>query len=119
MDAIPKQNTSNSRLINALWRPIMAFVAVTIASVCAHAQAIFSPIASFTGTNDTAPYGVLVQAADGSFYGTTMFGGENPNYSPAYGIGYGTVFKVTPDGTLTTVASFNGTNGINPRGGLV
>ena len=43
------------------------------------------------------PVAVLVQATDGNFYGTTCCGG-------AYG--QGTVFKITPSGTLTTVYSF-------------
>jgi len=52
----------------------------------------------------------LVQAADGNLYGTTFYGG-------AYGIG--TVFKITPGGTLTTLHSFDGTDGGNPEAGLV
>src|ERR1051326_8190725 len=64
-------------------------------------------IASFDCTNGVQPYGGLVQATDGNFYGTTAFGG-------AYG--YGTVFQVTPAGTLSTLYSFDGTNGINPCG---
>jgi uncharacterized repeat protein (TIGR03803 family) len=52
----------------------------------------------------------LVQATDGNFYGTTYFGG-------AYN--YGTVFKVTRSGTLTTLHSFDGTEGGNPDAALV
>ena len=33
-------------------------------------------------------------------------------------LGYGTVFKVTTNGTLTTLVSFNGTNGANPYAAL-
>ena len=51
-------------------------------------------------TDGSRPVGALVQATDGSFYGTTSFGG-------AYGAG--TVFKITPGGTLTTLHSFAGT----------
>jgi uncharacterized repeat protein (TIGR03803 family) len=43
------------------------------------------------------PYAGLVQASDGNFYGTTYQGGL---------YGYGTVFKVTPAGVLTTLYSF-------------
>jgi len=43
------------------------------------------------------PYAGLVQAGDGNFYGTTFDRGAN---------GYGTVFKITPAGTLTTLYSF-------------
>jgi uncharacterized repeat protein (TIGR03803 family) len=56
------------------------------------------------------PYGALIQATDGNFYGTTAYGGAN---------GYGTVFKVTPSGTLTTLYSFDRGDGANPYAGLV
>ena len=50
----------------------------------------------------------LIQATDGSFYGTTVQGGAN---------GHGTVFKLDGAGTLTTVHSFNGgTDGAAPSG---
>jgi len=44
------------------------------------------------------PVAPLIQATDGDFYGTTQEGG-------AYG--GGTIFKITPSGTLTTLYSFN------------
>ena len=56
------------------------------------------------------PLAGLVQGIDGNFYGTTLSGGAN---------GYGTVFKITPSGTLTTLHSFNNTDGANPSGELV
>jgi uncharacterized repeat protein (TIGR03803 family) len=60
------------------------------------------------------PVGALVQDTNGNFYGTTYHGGSSPN-------GYGTVFKMTPGGTLTTLLSFDGTDGYGPqpRPGLV
>lgn len=45
------------------------------------------------------PVAGLTQAADGNFYGTTIGGGAT---------GYGTVFKITSRGTLTTLHSFDG-----------
>jgi uncharacterized repeat protein (TIGR03803 family) len=48
------------------------------------------------------PYAGLILASDGNFYGTTFNGG---NYS-ASASGSGTVFKITPDGALTTLYSF-------------
>jgi uncharacterized repeat protein (TIGR03803 family) len=58
----------------------------------------------------------LVQATNGDFYGTTFVSGVH-NY------GYGTVFKITPGGTLTTLYSFCAqsgcTDGSNPEAGLV
>jgi uncharacterized repeat protein (TIGR03803 family) len=46
----------------------------------------------------------------GSFYGTTSMGGTND---------MGTAFQITPSGSLTTLLSFNGTNGAYPYAGLV
>jgi uncharacterized repeat protein (TIGR03803 family) len=57
-----------------------------------------------------SPVGPLVQATDGNFYGTVQLGGAS---------GCGTVFRVTPSGTLTTLHSFIGTDGQTPVGGLV
>ena len=45
-----------------------------------------------------SPSGGLAQGTDGNFYGTTVAGGAN---------GAGTFFKITPDGTLTTLASLS------------
>ncbi len=81
---------------------------------------VLTPLASFYGTNGSYPRSRLVQASDGNFYGTTHNGGANPNpgiYSS--GQGYGTVFRVTPDGAQSVLASFWGTNGACPAGGLV
>ncbi|HEY9074788.1 MAG TPA: choice-of-anchor tandem repeat GloVer-containing protein, partial [Desulfobaccales bacterium] len=50
----------------------------------------------------------LVQYTIGVLYGTTSGGGTK---------GQGTVFKMTPDGTVTTLVTFNGTNGSEPYGG--
>ncbi len=62
--------------------------------------------------------GSLVQGTDGNFYGTTFQGGANGACS---GLGCGTVFKITPGGTLTTLSSFDNypTDGANPRAGLI
>ena len=52
--------------------------------------------------------------SDGNFYGTTYQGGASD---------YGTVFKLTPGGVLTTLVDFTGTTGSNkgryPMAGLV
>ena len=65
----------------------------------------------FNGNDGFWPFAVLVQASDGNFYGTTALGGTKG--------GYGTVFKITPGGTLTTLHNFDGTDGFYPRGGMV
>src|ERR1017187_7434224 len=65
-------------------------------------------------TDGAGPQAGLVQAANGDLYGTTYGGGTN---------GYGTVFKITPGGTLTTLYSFcfqsGCTGGVEPYAGLV
>ena len=70
---------------------------------------------SFAGypTEGANPFAGLVQASDGNFYGTTYNGGANSSCSPPY-YGCGTVFKITPSGTLTTLHSFNGSDGAGP-----
>ena len=68
-------------------------------------------IASFDGANGASPYAGLAFDAAGNLYGTTSGGGAG---------GYGTVFEIAAgSGTLTTLASFNSTNGSDPRAGLV
>src|SRR5262249_1096477 len=48
------------------------------------------------------PVAALVQASDGNFYGTTLSCGV---------YGFGTIFKITPAGALTTLHNFDLTNG--------
>jgi uncharacterized repeat protein (TIGR03803 family) len=66
---------------------------------------------SFNDTNDGGfLYAGLVQGRDGNFYGTTSEGGTN---------GYGTVFKISTNGALTSLYSFTGPDGYLPTAGLV
>ena len=69
---------------------------------------------SFTGAADgAAPEAVVIQATDGNFYGTTSAGGG------VSGTAYGTVFKLTPGGALTTLYTFTGAGGQTPYSGLI
>lgn len=70
---------------------------------------------NFNGADGGSPLYALIQATDGNLYGTTFNGGS----STACDGGCGTVFKMTLDGTVTTLHSFNGADGANPFGGLV
>lgn len=64
------------------------------------------------------PEAPLVQGTDGNFYGTTSAGGTGTDLCN-YDTGCGTVFKMTPAGELTTLDSFNFTDGAFPYAGLV
>ena len=74
---------------------------------------------SFCGQTNCAdganPHAALIQSADGNFYGTTVYGGTNGNY--------GTIFEMTPSGSLTTLHSFcaqsNCVDGANPYAPLL
>jgi uncharacterized repeat protein (TIGR03803 family) len=58
------------------------------------------------------PYAGLIQATNGEFYGTTVSGGNA-------GEGSSTIVKISPNGTLTTLYTFDGTQGIYPDAGLI
>ncbi len=71
---------------------------------------------SFSGPDGAEPFaGSLIYGTDGNFYGTTASGGANGNY--------GTIFNITPSGTLTTLYSFCAqpgcSDGYAPYAGLV
>jgi uncharacterized repeat protein (TIGR03803 family) len=69
-----------------------------VATAIASPAQVVTTIATFDpGTTGNIPNAPLVQASDGNFYGTTV------NSGAFYG---GTVFKVTPAGTLTVLHSF-------------
>jgi uncharacterized repeat protein (TIGR03803 family) len=75
---------------------------------------------SFNNTAGAAPLATLAQASDGSLYGTTSQGGNLTLSTGGYGnSGGGTVFKMTPAGTLTTLFVFDASRGENPSAGLV
>jgi uncharacterized repeat protein (TIGR03803 family) len=57
------------------------------------------------------PYAGVVQGTDGNFYGTT-YEGQNAGF-------YGTAFKITPAGKLSTLHTFENTDGASPFEGLV
>lgn len=67
---------------------------------------------TFTNGDDGgAPVAPPIEGADGNLYGTTTTGGAN---------GWGTVYKLTPSGTFTTIYSFvDYAHGVDPWAPLV
>ena len=74
-------------------------------------EGAFTTLHSFTGNPDgIAPLAGLVSGSDGSLYGMTSAGGA---------FGCGTVFKLTANGEMIILHSFDWTDGANPRAALV
>ncbi|HEX7651943.1 MAG TPA: choice-of-anchor tandem repeat GloVer-containing protein, partial [Verrucomicrobiae bacterium] len=82
------------------------------------AQTISSFIYTFTN-GPAHPTGRLVVGADGCLYGTTagigFYGGTAINPEPG---AYGTIFKILPNGKVSHIYAFGGTNGATPQSGL-
>src|SRR5579863_59218 len=84
--------------------------------LCAATAAIssaqtFTVLEKFDGFSDgDNPFSALVQGTNGDLYGTTENGGASEE---------GTLFKITPSGTLTTLFSFDGTDGTAPLGAMI
>jgi uncharacterized repeat protein (TIGR03803 family) len=75
---------------------------------------------SYLGATGLNPYSALLQAIDRNFYGTTVQGGESyGNTNSVNSRGFGTIFKLTPNGVFTTLYHFHGTNGAYPNASLV
>lgn len=77
-----------------------------------------TPAGAFTKLNSICsncgfPSAGLVQAPNGDFYGTTSRG------STVSGTAAGTIFSITPTGTLTTLYIFSGPDGSSPNAPLV
>jgi uncharacterized repeat protein (TIGR03803 family) len=72
-------------------------------------------LVTFDGSNGALDFDSsdqLVQMSDGSLYGTTPYGGLNNDGT----LGFGTVFRLAPDGEFSTLLVFAGTNGGKPNG---
>ncbi len=104
--------------INRTFVVSLSFLFVLLTAIAAPAQTL-TTLLSFDGTDGSAPWAPVVQGTDGNLYGTTEEGGSGGNC--AYGCG--TVFKITPTGTLTTLHDFCSqagcVDGVGPYAGLV
>jgi uncharacterized repeat protein (TIGR03803 family) len=108
-----KRRGGNVSKFNCWMRACVLFLLWAATAVALPAQT-FKSLYSFDSTDGANPYAGLVQGTDGNFYGTTYVGGHN---------NYGTVFKITPSGKLTTLYSFcsksSCADGARPYAGLV
>jgi len=78
-------------------RAYTVFLLYATTAIALHAQT-YALLHSFGGGAGGAnPYAALVQGTDGNLYGTTVGGGVNDA---------GTIFKITPGGTFTTLHRF-------------
>ncbi len=76
----------------------------------AHGSSAVKTLASFDGTDGNGPTGGLLVDSQGNVYGTTSAGGTD---------NCGTVFEIARGSNkVTTLASFNSTNGVEPTGSL-
>src|SRR3954471_1758303 len=67
-------------------------------------------LAPFHGSDGSQSQSALIADGAGNLFGTTCFGGAN---------GSGTVFELQKGAkSVTTLVTFNGTNGANPSGPL-
>src|SRR5579863_8241291 len=98
--------------LNSCMRATALFVLWAATTLTLSAQT-FKSLKSFDNTDAALPWATLLQANDGNFYGTTQNGGNT-----ACKLGCGTIFKITPNGKMTTF-NFDGTNGSQPYAGLV
>jgi uncharacterized repeat protein (TIGR03803 family) len=100
--------------LRALAAVIPFLLACGLSAASAQTYTILHQFGTMTGSDGSEPYFVhLIQASDGDFYGTTEYGGTNT---------VGTVFKITPTGSLTVLYEFK-TNAVNdgefPEAGVV
>ena len=99
-------------LLLALGAPMLFPVARAAGSDAAGAQpdATVVEFADFHQQTGKHPGGVIL-AGDGNYYGTTLAGGRH---------GQGTIFRVDPDGAVTSLYDFKGeADGRQPEGALV
>jgi uncharacterized repeat protein (TIGR03803 family) len=75
-------------------------------------ETVYSFCAQPNCADGNFPWSGLIQATDGNLYGTTFLGGTNDN-CPG-GPVCGTIFKITTAGVLTSLHSFDGTDGDQP-----
>ena len=116
-NCIAKRNWATKACVIFLLRGAMAVALPAQTAPGTSTVPIFTTVHDFDGRHGKMPVAGLVQAADGSLYGTTIGGGSTAAECDPFGCG--TVFKLTPDGTLDIVHYFDGTHGSGPGANLI
>jgi uncharacterized protein (TIGR03437 family) len=78
-----------------------------------------TPLYNFSGPDGANPTTGMIIATDGNFYGTTEYGGTGSCQVEFQAPGCGTTFKITQQGSYTTLHSFTGSDGAFPSDGLI
>ena len=101
-------------VLTGWWERACTALMLSVTMAIALPAQTFTTLHSFDVTDGAHPYAALIQATDGNFYGMTYSGGaSNSNCTTGT---CGTVFKMTPSGMLTTLHSFDKTDGARPTG---
>jgi len=98
------------------WKKACALLSLCAATAIGSSAQTFTTLLSFDYTNGAYPSGSLIQGFNGNLYGTTGEGGNPLCYG---GDACGTVFEITDGGTLTSLHSFDTTDGAHPNAPLV
>ncbi|HTB79617.1 MAG TPA: choice-of-anchor tandem repeat GloVer-containing protein, partial [Opitutaceae bacterium] len=98
--------------MNTCYKFVFSLLLLATAAFSHLQAASLNVLYNFSASNNGGinPLAALVQGSDGNFYGTTQGGGSSSD---------GTIFMMTPAGVLTTLVSFNGTNGSLPAAALL
>ena len=89
------------------WKNIGGCLLLCVAAAISSSAQTLTTLHTFDLTDGAFPFGTLVQGLDGNLYGTTAQGNGRNQCAG----GCGTVFKITPQGTLTTLHNFKKTDG--------
>src|SRR5206468_2465279 len=93
----------------AIYASLIAHVFIDVTLSGAPTSPTFQSIHTFTGGDGAYPYAGLIRASDGFFYGTTYQGGS----------GYGTVYRMDANGSVTTLHPFANSDGAYPIAGVI
>ncbi len=108
------------RIAKALAPLLLLTLVLTVGITQVASAQTFDVLYGFTGGADGYwPQGNLVEDASGNLYGVTRVGGKYQIDSGGNENSYGTVFKIAPNGSVTTLHTFAGGAGGSMPWGIV